>query len=602
MLPASMMSKTLVILAGLAAWQGGPQASAQMSANAMLWVRLPPVVLKIGRLADRDFRVRQAAAEQLLCEGVEAWDWLVCARNSGDPEIARAAVRLLGQIPFEQELEKHAPCLAGWRLSNVPDRVRMIIYLGRQHDRPAQTALALLSRFEVDEYLSRMAAIELITGPRAPIPDLAAVVRTSPRRASDWLRIHAETAGRFQAFAKRWHPVMQVLMEDPWAESRPAATRRLLRWYAEQLLVRGETERVRWAAEQMVWRLEPEPAAWIETFDWLLHYRQWQVCDQLVSGIPESLQDDVRLLYRRAELARQQGRMQEADDIVVSLKQASSGDDSLVRLQTAVHLQLAGLDYWAGKAMQTVVDDPATPASVRIQAGTLLAELQFGEGDFQAAAATLQAAVGNQQQSGSGEVVLLHGDLTARLHLFCHLAALDREDPDEAQTHLLDGLASDPQNSDLLVAMLRFSRADWSDGEQHRWRQTASELIQLALQQRLQQIEELRTAWDKDARQSRARNESLVAELNAWAWLASRSGTNLEQAESLAREAVAMSPGNGLVLDTLAACLFARAKLDEAVTCQQRAFRQAPWSRQVRSGLEKYRQAVMLAEMQGLFR
>ena len=141
-----------------------------------------------------------------------------------------------------------------------------------------------------------------------------------------------------------------------------------------------------------------------------------------------------------------------------------------------------------------------------------------------------------------------------------------------------------------------------SEDDKTHWQDSARELIQLALDEKAEHIESLRAGYDRDARHGRLRIEALVGELNSFAWLGSQTGTDLPQAEAFAREANSLSPANGYVLDTLAACLFARAKLTEAVAIQQQALRQAPWSEQIRSGLVRYRQAMMLAEMRGLIR
>jgi len=163
-------------------------------------------------------------------------------------------------------------------------------------------------------------------------------------------------------------------------------------------------------------------------------------------------------------------------------------------------------------------------------------------------------------------------------------------------------LAATPSNSDLLIAMWRHSDPRWSAQDESAWRVRARQMVDLALLERMHQIRVLRISYDADARQRRIRKNSLMLELNSYAWLASKTGMHLIQAEAYAREASAIAPADGRVLDTLAACLFARGKLEEAVFCQNQAFRQAPWSPQIRAGLAQYRQVAQLTGMPHLIR
>jgi hypothetical protein len=236
---------------------------------------------------------------------------------------------------------------------------------------------------------------------------------------------------------------------------------------------------------------------------------------------------------------------------------------------------------------------------VRVQACSLLAEMQGQNMEFEAARETLAMALREAPVEEPG-VQSLREHLQTRHHYYSHLWGVENGDWKAAEQHLWDGLQGSPNDSDLLIAMSRYAGppAD-QDGQ---WQETAGQLIQLALQSRLTRIESLRIGYDEDTRQARLRQELLVCELNAYAWLASQTGVALSQAESLAREAMQLSPADGHVLDTLAACLFARAKLSEAVVWQQQALRYAPWSSQIRGGLDRYRQAMMLAEIQGLVR
>ncbi len=479
----------------------------------------------------------------------------------------------------------------------------MIIHLGESPQQQAQIALALLTRFELDEHLAKLAALELITGSYRPISNLHQWVSTSSRTGSQWLRIHSLTATNFQNFITAWEPAAQALVTSDWSQEQPKAAQRFLRWYIEQLLIRGEDRLAEQSIQHVLMQVTGQATDLIETLDWLLMYRQLDACDQLLERFADVSKKEIRLIYRRAELARLRGDFAEAHELVAAATASAVCPDPLLLLQSALHLQMAGLSYWTSEILTQLVNDEATPASVRVQACTLLADWHYQNGQFKDAGdAIAKAIVPNPESQNDPKVALLPGDLEVRQHLYQHLHARRQNDWQRAQFHLLEGLKKSPSDNDLLIAMVRFSNPEMTANAFARWQATSGEMVKLALQGRAEHIERLRVAYDRDARQAHIRQDELLAELNSYAWLASQTGVELERAELFAREANMLVPSDGHVLDTLAACLFARAKLTEAVACQNQALRQAPWSPQIRLGLDRYRQAVMLAEIRGIVR
>jgi tetratricopeptide (TPR) repeat protein len=94
----------------------------------------------------------------------------------------------------------------------------------------------------------------------------------------------------------------------------------------------------------------------------------------------------------------------------------------------------------------------------------------------------------------------------------------------------------------------------------------------------------------------------LARECNAFAWLASGTSRQLEQAEACARQALELEPENCCVLDTLAACLFAQGRYNEAIAVQERAVQRAPWDEGLQVGLMRYQQARNTAGVEGIIR
>ena len=578
----------------------GVAARAQAPGAPFFTPPVPDSLSWIQQLSDDDFQTRQRAERYLIRQGVQVWDELYRACDSRDPQISSAAERILNQIPFETELVKQSPELYGFAGLAFSNRARMIIRLGNQPNDCAQNALAMIARFESDEVLSRSAAIELITGAWRPNSLLVDYLGSCDRVACRWIRVHIETASSIRDFVDRWQPVIDSLIDDPFIGQHPDGTRRLLQWYAEQLMSRGEDARANWTVQQIIDRMDHQVVDVVEMLDWLLLHRHYQACEAIIERFGEALSTDRRFVYRCAQLAREQGEWTRADEWVESLAANEDHGDELMRLQLAIHLQMSGLDHWARLELESIVSSDKVQKTVTVQAHCLLAEICYHELDFEQAATALQKAMQLSAGSTDVSVTLLNPDMQSRYHYFAHLAAEQQDDQVAAYDHLSKGLTEAPDSGDLLVALLRFATTS-ADRDEELY-STAMQLIDITLEKQEAKIAMLRSGFGKDARQSRLARESLTNELNSFAWLASRTGVRLERAEEYAREAVTLSPGNAAYLDTYASCLFAGAKLGEAVVWQQRAMQQAPWSQEIRSGMIRYRQAMMLAEMQGLFR
>ena len=587
-----------------------PHCSAEQLALSAVLDDLPSELRFIPQLTHRDFQVRSNAESELRKAGHEVWDLLAIASISKDPELARSASRLLNQIPYQDHLARWLPEYSNYQDLTYAERARTIILLGHLGGPNEQTVLALLTRYEPDEVLSRFAAIELVSCGVDPIPKLGSLIKTCPRVGAKWLRAHANThAGResFRStdFQAAWHSPMQHLASEAFANEIPGCTCRLLRWYAEQSMSRAESTAVDWAVTQLVDRVDQRPEDVIELFDWLLRYRLFdgavRVCERFESLIPS----DARLIVRKAELLRVQGNSVAANQLVDQISYPK--DENISKLQLAVNLQLAGYDYWADRQFQALVADVKVETSVRVQASTLLAELQFHEGRHRNARDSLALALDLLQKISDDAVTILAKDeIITRFCLFSHFVAVEDNDWQTARQMLLQGLQQAPEQSDLLIAAVRLSKTSQQIEQDPvavaDWQAMANELVQLALQSRLDRVKSLRMTTSKDSRHARLHREMLVSELNSYAWLASQTGVALESAERMAREAWRLSPGNSHVLDTLAATLFSQSKMDEAIAIQQRALRVAPWSKEIQSGLVRYRSAMMLSEMPTLFR
>jgi len=573
---------------------------------ASIGQRLPPSVQRILQLAHEDFRMRQSAFQSLSKNGIEAWDWLERARRSSDSEIAAQCRRLLGSIDFSGQLSRHVGSFIQYCEQNPTNRERMIIRLGQIAGDAEQNVLALLTRFESDTALAELAAVELITCGREPIDEIEVRIAFSASRASRWLRIHASSSRQRSQFEQLWQAEMRSLVAAEQRSLPSPTTSRLMRWYAERLIVLDQRQELDWIVRQIVGQAELPNEQVIETFDWLLLNQQVRGCQQLLQLRQGLMQTDARLVYRQAELARIEGDADRADSLAEKARQMDD-QSGMGRVQTAMHLQLSGLGYWAERELDLIAGCDECESSVRIQASGILAEIRYTNREFELARQGLDKAIRLSADNGDAKVVIPAGPrLESRYHYFAYLAAVQSGDDELARLHLLDGLEIAPNESDLLIAATRyFRRSQTQEGSaagQSQWSLVTDELVDLALQERSERIQSLRVSHARDARQSRLQTQELIDQLNSYAWLASQTGKSLETAEQYARQAVELSPGSSHLMDTLAACLFSQSRIEEAIAFQQKAVRASPWSRPLQNELMRYRSARMLSQMPTLYR
>ncbi len=559
---------------------------------------LPARLNDIAALGDESFQVRQAAAQRLLDGETDSFDWLLLARHSRDQEIARKADRLLQQIDYERLLVRLDPSLSGYRSLDFAGRAKSIIRLGQLAGSRQQQALVLIARFELDEVLSRCAAVELIESQPQDNSSIRDALANSRRPASNWIIAWCLSSQEPARLREVWQPMIDQLMSDPRCGRCPGSTSRLLKWYAGQLLSLGHQAASDDATLLLVELIDERPGDVIECFDWLLLHDRFSVCNQLISRFAGLMDSDARLLFRRAEMIRRQSGTAAALPLAQRAREVI-GSEPLLNLQSAINLRYAGLDYWSEWQLNQVIENAEAAPTIRVQACLLLAEMQYVQNDFLAAASTLEIADGQQPVTGEPAVALLaetHGNVKARRSYFLHLHAIAQGDDELAEQHLLNGISLSPENSDLLIAMSRFQ------GSVDSWQEDARQLIDIALRQRLAEISRLQVIGERDPRQNRLREVQLAQELNGYAWLSSQSGFDLLAAEKFAREAAQLAPHDSRILDTLASCLFNLGKYREAVAIQQQAVRHNPNSLHLRAGLNQYRQAMLLAELPNFFR
>ncbi len=559
----------------------------------------------IAGLGSDNFTVRQDAFHRLRAMGADAFDDLFQAQRSTDEEISQAAWRLINLIDLQQCYSNASNVLVGYTELRFPGRAKSIIQLSRSSDSTARLGLIRIARYEMDEVLSRSAAIELIAEQSvdddlATLAEYVKETERSHRVACYWIRQYLMSQLRPQDFVAIWEPTIRSIADEAGPLGfHPRLNCRLLRWYVDELLRRDLRTEADAVCQCLIEQVPVGQRELIETMDWMLMRDLNDFCEQLALQHEAAFQQSPLLLYRLAELYRRRGDNQSAARIADQAIQQNKVDP-LLRIQSAVQLQQSGLGYWSRQQLESVCRDPAADWSARIQASCLLAQQLHQENRHQEAARALDVAIDEFAKThDKADVQLIDVDETtvrARQQYLLARHYLDEGQYPLAREKLLAGLKWLPEDTSLLITARHFPQED------PQWQVGITQLVQLSLERMQQEIDRLQDPESQESSSAAWSEHHLAEVLNRYAWLAVNTGIQLEQAESYSQRAVSIAPRNGVYLDTRARFHYQQARFAQAVATQRRAVALMPFSRRLQSSLSKYRQAVMFAELPGYLR
>ncbi len=570
-------------------------------------VPVPNSIQWIWQLDASEISVREAAAQKLASGGPECWDSLIRAARFGNVQVQREAQRILASVEFYADYAETNPQLLGYQRLDFRQKARRIIRLSKSVERENQNALVWIARFELDELLSRAAAVEVITSPELLFnPTLFG---TSGRVAIQWLR-HTQVLQTDMTRSAAMQYWARQLQDPDFAKAHPILAGRLQRWFIEYTLRQTPSSQQVAELQQAVLKhcvqqidVTTSLPDWIECFDWLRLNGLLQECQTVSAAAGELVHEDARFLFRQAELARLQ---HEPDSSVTGWLEQYDQMELMppFKLQLANHLSVSGLEYWSRVVLERLLTNEQLQPVHEIPTACLLSELQIQQQDYENAAAILKRAKDVWDPGVADEMRwfgVSQDSLQARWN-FClyHQYRLDGESA-LARTALLDGLQADPENADLLIALSQTDATDTSDPSG--WKQVTQDLVQTALQQKRTRIQQLRNQiqpWE--SKHLRLQEAELAAQLNSYAWLACQSSDEVSEAESAVREALQLVPQNPDYLDTLSRCLFEQNRLTDAITYKKCALRQNPYCHRLRSELMEYQQRRWVAENPTLFR
>jgi tetratricopeptide (TPR) repeat protein len=558
----------------------------------------------VQQLGDPTYAVRERAQQELIKLGYEAFDALVDAENSDDPEIAMQSGYLVRLVridwtregdprPVQQILKDYESQSDDRRLARIKQLAELPAGQGIEW-------LCRLVRFEKSSVLSKLAALAIFDAPLAA---------SSAERAQRAATIH-QALDRARRPAARWVLAYAGADADPapalkdWSDLTDAE-RRLLDEHPQEtssqivmeLMRRKITllERLDRPADvadtlhQMVLVERGDASSLGELVDWLAKRKAWTVIDEVAARFAASFDIDPLLLYTLCEARVAQGNRELADTTAERALKLS-GEGALDHLAVVERLQERGLTEWSDRELRFIIAQSPVASPVSVHARILLSDslhdrlldLEAGEMlkglvDAMDADANVQHQVAQLLSPKDKKPNFL------RAKMFYYLAAHagSQNNPTEQRALLNKAVELDHEELDVLIALYRLGEVDPTR------RATLQGYIK-------EVVDDCRAAIDE------APDEP--ANYNELAWLVANTEGDVDDAVRLSQKSVdivratAVTPADfrrvGQFLDTLGHCYFAKKDYATAVKCQSEAARLDPYSRAISRQLVTFRAAL----------
>lgn len=547
----------------------------------------------IAQLGDPEYAVRERAQQDLGKLGFAAFDALTEAENSDDIEIAAQARYLVKLIRVDWTQENDPAqvrqILKDYELQSEVARLQRIKMLADLPGDIGMEFLCRLARFEQSHLLAKHAALAVINEPLPPGDEAwnkrsKLITRTldrSNRTAARWLKTYVQARQAPDAALAEWKKLAeleeQTLEQFP-QQSQNQFVMQLLRQQIDTLDRLGRTDDATKTMQKMVAIERGDSQSLTELVDWLAERKAWPIIDEVAAKFSGNFDADALLLYTLAQARLAQGSDALAEEAAAKALKINS-DKAAEHLLVAFRLSERGLMKWSDREYRFVIDIGPPHADAVIKARSLLAEnLHDRQEDLAAAEVLKGLADGIDKDRLVSRAVNQQGRdaaaIKSRMHFFFaqHQASLgDRA----KQKELLDkGLAEDPTDADVLIALYQYSDKDPAE------RKKVVELIKKAGEQQRAIIEE--APDDPTA-------------YNQLAWLIANTEGDFDEAIRLSHKSIELKRAGGY-LDTLGHCYAAKGDFENAVRYQTEASKLDPHSQAIIRKLEVFRKA--LAEKQ----
>ncbi|RCS40765.1 hypothetical protein DTL42_25725 [Bremerella cremea] len=571
----------------------------------------------IQQLGNTNFLIRERAQTDLARMGVTAFDQLFGAMRDDDPEVALRAQYLIRSVEIEwprpEFSEEVNAYLNRYGSLNLDDRRSRIGELGRIHSIDALSALCRISRYDMSEAISKEAALAAaIQFQGAEGEEKEKVVQIinerigdSPRTGPSWLQIFRQSLDQPEEAIQKWQ--QQVENEIDLFTTRPTLTSQqtvldLVRWQVDQLRSEGKQEQALDAMRNVIristkftenelfnlttWFLDRKGPE-IVTELAALQADKHPVPDDKVMGGPFG--DNPSLLYLLAEAELVQDHIDLANKYAeAALALYPESDDSHENI--ARSLQDRGCYRWARREYQHVIENNDIDDRFGVIARLQYAEMEHDHGDSKLAMEIMwpwvevaeKKKTSNRDPFGGRDVETITDGALARVYLFRAIYREQQGKFKEAQADLLTALKHDEDEADVLIAAYRLGKKD------EMWQTKAKEHIDHTLAFYKPYIDRFQEQYEFFKKNRRgddvmgAQSSQMARYCNQYAWLVGNTYGDFDHAIAASQLSLALQPGNGAYLDTLAHCYEAKEDWEQAMRTQRQAVQLMPHSGMVR--------------------
>ncbi len=544
----------------------------------------------IAELGHSDFFVRERAQQQLEKIGYDAFDALQAAASHEDLEIAARARYLLRLLRVDLtrkgDPEEVRRLLADYDSLSPAQRRERIEKLARLPDAKGADAIGRLILYERSPLLAKVAAIALIAdNPTSPprgatVRGLSDLLQRSSRPPAQWVQTWLTWTSDSSAALSQWIKHVETefrLQQEGSNDSSAEIVGGLLKIQFHWLKQLQKPDEAMAVAARMIELHIAEPETLLELTRWLIAQKAWKLIEELAQRNPAPFQDQPILAYARAYAVKQMGDGARAEQLAAAALAAAPGRELqplLEHLRTAIALKQMGIFQWAEAEYRHVIGQMPGNHPLAANARFSLAEMLHDQQRDDAAAKVLQevlaAAGGDRPQAVLADRST--AEIASRMHFFFACDAERQGRRDQQKDHLLQGLAADEPDIDLLIMAHRF------DGLSPEQRESVAAKIKRIADELLQDI---------------ANEPDNPMHMNQYAWLVGNTADDravLGVALKHSLRSLELSPNNAGYLDTLAHVYAAMGDYEKAVHHQSRAAEIEPHNGLITRQLEKFKE------------
>ncbi len=556
----------------------------------------------IAQLGDTQFAARERAQRELVKLGFEAYEALLDAENSDDPEVAMQAGYLVRQIRADWVRETDPrpiqQILKDYESQSDDRRLIKIRQLAQLSGDQGLDWLCRLARFERSPVLARYAALAII-GQGAPT-DAAAwerrattitkAVENSRRAPARWLLAYLQSQADPAAGLDKWAAL--VAEERKTQDEHPQQTNsqivmELLRRQIDLLDRLGRADETAAVMHQMVLCERGDSASLTELIEWLVKRKAWSTIDEAATRFAASFEIDPLLLYTLCEARLAQGNKQLAEQTAEQALKLS-GDSPQEHANVADRLMDRGMVEWADRELRRIIALGPVGSSTEIMARRYLADsLHDRQRDQEAGDVVKELLdqaekdpnimqrlrVGRQQ----GDTTL--GLLRSSMHYYFACAAAHQGDPARQRQELETAYAQDRTNVDVLITLYRATADD--------------------APRRAEVLKTIREVVDDCRVQIERSPEETTTFYNQVAWLVANTEGDIDEAIRYSHKSVELARADGEpskriggLMDTLAHCYFAKRDYVNAVKYQAEAAQLDPHTQSISRQLKTFREVL----------